>query len=441
MSSSLDIGPTLGVFKRKHLRDDNRAPRMASLIVFTMFAFIAAALTLSVHTNVPELARATGTITTLNHAYRVESPNDGIISSVRVQEGERVVKNQIVATLDAPDLDREIRTTRQEIERLQYRIASLAKILSHLSNAAENQQTSRVVSDRADEYAASRVYLHELQTEIAHVRAESLKRIIDELEAAYSLMQKRVMEKETAVNRLQKLYASGSVTLVRLEAEKQTLDELRGRLIDAGIELATNRADYAAARDKPLESELALREQTLTELFDLQLQEEALTAQSVNLAERRDELSIRASVDGVIQAVDFPHAGEFVEAGTTLFEIINSDERLVAEIRIGEEDIGHIHVGDHVSIKLNTFDARRFGEVHGAVESLSPNVLSDPASGETYFRGVVRLDQLNIGAGALERPLRVGMSGSAQIVTDERSMLAYLAKPIHRSLEQAFGER
>ncbi|WP_299826362.1 HlyD family type I secretion periplasmic adaptor subunit [uncultured Roseobacter sp.] len=430
-----------GIFDRNAAREKNREPRISAIVVFTLAAFLAGAVTLAMRTTVPELARATGEITTLGRAYQVESINSGIVNSVLVKEGQQVSEGQILATLTSPSLERSIRSVQQQYNAILSRTETLSYILDHLDLEREDLSEAGQAFADGTNYARSRLYLHELQKEISRNRAKNLKTIIERLENARDLMQNRVSEKEASVARLLKLFESGSITRVRLDAEQQSLDELRGRLIDASIELATTSANYTEVRDKPLESDLALREQTLTELFDLTQERDALATQLAALEGQQEELLVRAPSGGVIQSVDFPRIGEIVEAGATIFELINTNDQLVAEIKVGEADIGHIRRGDKVSLKLTTFDSRRYGEVTGTISSLSPTVVTDPKDGQVYFRGVVELDSLTIGAGEFKKPLRVGMTGSAEIVTDERSMLAYLGKPVYRSLERAFGER
>ncbi|WP_298836778.1 HlyD family type I secretion periplasmic adaptor subunit [uncultured Roseobacter sp.] len=441
MSARSDKQPKSGIFARKSFREKNRAPMVSSMVVFTLSAFLAGAVVLSIVTTVPELARAPGEITTLGRAHQVESINEGIVRTVHVREGQTVAAGQVLASLQSPELDRNIRFVTQQKQALTSRITTLESILSYLDEPDASSDRDGTAPADVRDYARSRVWLHDLQKEIARGRAQSLREIITELEEAQRLMAGRVKEKEASVDRLATLFESGSITRIRLEAEQQSLDELRGRLIEAGIELATNKANYAESRDKPLERDLALREQTLTELFALQQEQDQLATQLATLESQREELSIRAPVAGVIQAVDFPKTGEVIEAGSTLFELVGSNENLVAELRIGEADIGHIQVDDRVSLKLTTFDARRYGEITGRITSLSPNIVTDPTDGSTYFRGIVSLDSLTIGKGNLQRPVRVGMAGVAEVVTDQRSMMAYLAKPVYRSLESAFGER
>lgn len=431
----------VGVFESKAFRDQKYAPRISSIVVFTLSAFVAGAIAIASNTTVPELARASGEITTQGHGHKVESINAGIVESVLVKEGQLVVRNQVLASLVSPEVDREISALKQQLAAVSSQIHIHSSILEHLDQAPQQTPEAPQLVGPATDYARSRVYLHDLQKEIAQNRANSLAEIILELENAQALMSNRVAEKETSVERLRGLFQSGSITRIRLEAEEQSLDELRGRLIDAGIELATNKANYSETRDEPMKADLALREKTLTEMFALQQQKDMLLVRVSTLNLQKDDLLIRAPASGIIQAVDFPRAGEVIEAGSALFELINTDEKLVAQIRVAETDIGHIHEGDHVSLKLTTFDSRRYGEITGQIASLSPNIVVDPSNGQSYFRGIVALDQLTIGTGELEKPVRVGMSVSAEIVTDERSMLAYLAKPVHRSLERAFGER
>ncbi|MGC3940142.1 HlyD family type I secretion periplasmic adaptor subunit [Roseobacter sp. EG26] len=430
-----------GVFARKMARETRRQPRIAAMVLLTLAGFLTGAILLATVTIVPELARAEGEIVPSGHAHRIESPNSGVVESVLVREGQRVAKDQILATLVSPGLKREEQNIRQRLVGATDRIDTLAILLKQLEQPHNDVEGGGNLSREASDFLFTKLSLHKARQEIADQRVTHLEGVIERLEAARQLMEDRVAQRTAAVDRLENLFASGNVTRARLEAEQQTLDELRGRLIDTDIQLATTRTSFAEAQATPMENELALREQTLTELVSLHQERDALQVQLRSVAQQRKELLVRAPVDGEIQSVAFPRAGEVIEAGVAMFELINTSDRLVAEIRIDTNDIGHIQVGDTVALKLTTYDARRYGELEGEIESLSPTFVVDPVDGSTYFRGVVGLSRDSIGEGVWRRPLRVGMATNAEIVTDERTLMAYLTKPVQRSLEKAFAER
>ncbi|MBW4708948.1 HlyD family type I secretion periplasmic adaptor subunit [Roseobacter sp. YSTF-M11] len=431
----------MGIFARKNARETRRQPRIAAMIILTLTGFLAGGIVLATVTIVPELARAEGEIVPSGRAHRIESPGGGVVDSVLVREGQRVLKDQVLATLVSPRLQRDEENTQQAMLSVSEKIDTLSRILDFLDDPEREMQVSDASSGEASDFLFTKLTLHTARQKIADQRVSHLVNVIDRLEAARALMEDRVTQRIAAVERLSDLFKSGNVTRARFEAEQQTLDELRGRLIDTDIQLATTRANYAEAQAVPMENELALKEETLTELVALQQERDALRVQLRALEHQRQDLRVRAPDDGIIQSVSFPRLGEVIEAGVTMFELINTTDRLVAEIRINTDDIGHIKVGDTVTLKLTTYDARRYGELEGEIESVSPTFIVDPVDGRSYFRGVVGLGRDTIGEGAWQRPLRVGMATNAEIVTDKRSLMDYLTKPVQRSLDKAFGER
>ncbi|MEL7389198.1 MAG: HlyD family type I secretion periplasmic adaptor subunit, partial [Pseudomonadota bacterium] len=124
-----------------------------------------------------------------------------------------------------------------------------------------------------------------------------------------------------------------------------------------------------------------------------------------------------------------------------LFELLPTRQSLVAEVRIPSLEIGHVQPDHQVSVTVDTFDVRRFGKVEGAIRSVSPAPLIDEQTGESYFRAFVELSGDHIGEGPFRRPLQSGMTVVAEMVTDEKTLLAYLLKPVERSLNKAFSER
>ena len=89
-------------------------------------------------------------------------------------------------------------------------------------------------------------------------------------------------------------------------------------------------------------------------------------------------------------------------------------------------------------MRLETFDARTTEPLVGQIRSISPNRVFDRDLGEDYFRATVELDAENAAFDALHDRLSAGMALTAEVVTRKRSMLAYMLKPIERSVSSAF---
>ena len=121
-------------------------------------------------------------------------------------------------------------------------------------------------------------------------------------------------------------------------------------------------------------------------------------------------------------------------------EIVPSDRELVAEIKIMPHDVGHITLGDPVSVKITSYDFSRYGIINGTLESISPTTFVTE-KGETHYKARVRLEKGFVGHNSKKNIIMPGMEIMGDIVTGDKTVMQFLLKPIHVSLMGAFSER
>ena len=155
-----------------------------------------------------------------------------------------------------------------------------------------------------------------------------------------------------------------------------------------------------------------------------------------NLKEQLTNLEVKSPVSGYIHALSIT-ATSIVKPGSTIMEIIPIEVPVVAEIDISPRDVGHVHSGQLVTVKIDSFDYNRYGAVEGVLKEVSPSTFLKP-DGVPYYRGLVTIndiDKISFG------PLIPGMTILADIHTGKKSVLEYLLKPIFSSAQEAFRER
>lgn len=167
---------------------------------------------------------------------------------------------------------------------------------------------------------------------------------------------------------------------------------------------------------------------------------EELAQPIISLEDRADRLTVRAPVGGIVQDVVPSGEGAVISPGSVVAQIVPADADLVAEIRIDPKDIGHITTGQLAEISVTAFDANRYGKVDGTISFVTPDTFVDERTGLTYYKATVTLDSDTIGAGKFERNLAAGMVVQVQIVTQTRSVMEYILKPVVRSLDNSFKE-
>ena len=435
--------PKSGVFAKAEARTAERGAATARIVVVTITGFIIGAIWLAAATTVPELVRATGELVPTGHAQQVQTPEQGIVASVLVEEGQTVEEGQVLTVLTSTELDQTLDDVLQELFTLRTRHENLQAIMHVAARDPASEQTGPKSGPGGTDmsYATTQWEVFSAQQNVQLALLRHHKKTRATLQSARDLTIERVQSRKERVARAEALFKNGLTPRRDLDNQQDGLDQLQANLIEIDIRLAQAGKDLASVQATLEQNQIALLETTSKEAFDLEDRIAKLKFQAEALASRRESLRVRAPEAGVIHAVGYPNQGEVIAAGTTLFELLPIGPQLVAQLQIDPVDIGHIKRGDAVALKFDTFDARRYGQVSGNITSISPNSVIDEMTGMGYFRATVTLEQGSIGQGAWQRELHAGMGASAEIVTDERTVLAYLMKPINRSLTNAFGER
>ena len=160
---------------------------------------------------------------------------------------------------------------------------------------------------------------------------------------------------------------------------------------------------------------------------------------------------LRAPQDGVIKDVATYTVGAVVAAGTVLMSLVPVDENLVAEVFIRNEDVGFVHEGQRVKVKLAAYPFQKYGMIDGTVRRISADAAQTDQKGEqpaddertdlSPYKAVVQLDRQTLGIHASGWSLAPGMQVSAEIREGERTVMEYLLSPVSKTIQEAARER
>jgi HlyD family secretion protein len=93
-----------------------------------------------------------------------------------------------------------------------------------------------------------------------------------------------------------------------------------------------------------------------------------------------------------------------------------------------------------VVLRFTSFNVRTTPEINGKVVRISADTTTDPRTGRSYY--LVRIAMANDELKRLgDVKLTPGMPVEAFVETGERTLLAYLIKPLHDQLMRAFREK
>lgn len=389
---------------------------------------------------ISEVARAPGEIIPLGRTRIIQHMDGGMIQDIHVRERQSVKAGQLLITLDGAGSTEDMREVEQARIALQLKAERLEAFLNKRDPDFTHIHASKEAISREKKAFAS------MQGDVTNeslVLQEQLAQKIDtaNLHDAQQATHRRtigILGKE--VESLGSLYKKGLIT------ESRWLDAQR-RLSDAQGNLATAlsaREQAGASINEYKQRIVAMKDQrggnAMDTLIETRNQLSQLDERQAKLQQRVERLDVRSPVTGIIKGLDALSVGSVIKQGQPLFEIVPTDDTLIADIRIAPQDIGHIRQGQPVRLKISTYDFARYGAMNGTLDMISATTFDDE-SGKKYFSATVTLNQSSIQYGTQHLSLIPGMTVEADIITGKKSVLGYLLKPVRVALDGALSER
>lgn len=403
------------------------------VIVLLMWANIA---------NVRELSVAMGEIAPFGSTREAAHLEGGIVDEVLVKPGETVAAGQPLVRLRTENAG-------GEFDRLDARRADLELRLERLAAQAAEREPN------FDEYNAEWPVMVAEQISV-HSSAVKQHR------ATIATFVERVASAESEVTKTKAELAAETELLGFSKQQLEIQEELIGEgftskqsYLEAKASVASAKAKIAGARSRldqarqALTGAIADRDGAMAEYGSTIAEERAAAIAQLaeieepiaSLKDRSDRLTVRAPVAGVVNDLLVDGQGDVVSPGGVVAEITPTGADMMAEVRVQPKDIGHVSVGMKTDISVTTYDANRYGKIEGEVAHVSADTFTDERTGDAYYVAYISLSEQVIGTGDRSRDLTPGMQVRAEIVTQSRTLMQYLLKPVSRSLDQAFTER
>lgn len=260
-----------------------------------------------------------------------------------------------------------------------------------------------------------------------------MRELIAKLEATLPIARQREAD-------LQKLSDQGFMSSHAVQ------DRSRER-IEQERDLATQRARLAESQAALTEAEhtrAAFLAETQRSLSDRQaqatLKRQQLTQEGAKAAQRSRLTQLTAPVAGTVQQVAVHTEGGVVTPAQALMVIAPRDAEVTAEVVIDNKDIGFVHAGQAVTVKLETFPFTRYGTVPASVKSVTADAVPDEKRG-AIFPATLTLERSSLDVDGKRVNLSPGMNVTAEIKTGQRRVIDYLLGPIQRAASESLGER
>jgi hemolysin D len=446
-NAALDFAPAI-------LSIQHRPPApLPRVVLYVALLLLAVLLVWSCVGRLDIVATAQGKLVPTTYVKIVQPADAGVIKEILVREGDRVRAGQLLVRLDTTlsladrnIVEKEVQLRELQLRRIEAEVTGKQMIASPMDRGSglyaqvENQgrARSRAYHDSVDTEQSA---LTQAQEELAASQAQvaKLEQLLPILAREEGVL--AALSKEGLVPQFQ--YAQKQRDRIETEqnlvSQRRTVASLNSRVGESRGHVARVTSDY--------------RQQLLTERVDAQ---SALDKAREELAkeQHRTALSeLRAPQDGIIKDMVTYTVGAVVAAGTVLMSLVPVQEDLVAEVMVSNEDVGFVHAGQSVKIKLAAFPFQQYGMVEGRVlriaadaaeplDKEAPRQQRDAGTPEVSpYKAIVQLDSQILRAQDEEWPLAPGMRVVAEIREGTRTVMAYLLSPVRKTVNEAARER
>jgi hemolysin D len=199
----------------------------------------------------------------------------------------------------------------------------------------------------------------------------------------------------------------------------------------------------------------------LKDLGEAEQKEGELVQQLAAAAHKAEQTVLTAPIDGTVQQLAVHTLSGVVTPAQALLTVVPDDPAVLVEATVENRDIGFVHAGQEVAVKVQTFEFTRYGLLHGHVIDVSRDRVaersqtaqwdskdkpSDRATDEARpnepgYVAHVALDNTQIMVDGREQAITPGMAVTAEIKTGQRSVISYLLSPLRRYAHDGTRER
>lgn len=388
-------------------------------------------------------AIAYGDLSVLTKRQEIQHLEGGIIEKLYVQEGDLVEKGQLLIQLSKrqamaklDSLSGQFIHTLAKENRLSAELDELPTIvwsddlesIPRVDIVQEAQLVQNKIFEARKRFFDSKLSIIEQSISGANLELENLQQtkviererlnfIAEEIDSNQALVQKGFSGKSTLLQ------------LKRLAAEvRSTLSQLDRQSLTVSKRLDENQAQIEELKLERLNEIVEELRNTKKEI--VAIREEYRSAQDIVA-----RTTINAPIAGrVVNMQVFTEKG-VIGSGETLLELVPQDDMLLVEARVNPQDIDLVNPGQQAHVRLTALNARTLAPLDGTVLTISADKLSQENQ-EDFYLARIAISQEDVA----KHRLTSGMNAEVLILSEPRTPLSYLIKPITESMNRAFRE-
>ncbi len=379
-----------------------------TLVCLFLLLWVSAALIFLTQASYSRKASVRGWLEPVDGLVQVYAQSEGRLAKLLVEPGDHVVAEQPLAVINGDRV-----------------LEDGAQVESILLQEYE-QQKAVLEGQLARESHLTALRRDELLTAIDAVEAAA---------AAITRQRQTLVERKALgdrrLERHQQLAAQGHLTQAELDALREQALQLAGDQQSLETEQLRQEAQLSTLR-----AELSRLPQESGNAVDrLKLSLSDLSQEIARLRGSRAHV-VQASVAGTVSRIAL-QPGQRAMSQEALVTLLPEGSPLVAQLLVPVRASGFLSPGQKLLIRYDAFPYQKYGLQEGVLTSVSDSAVLPRelarfpiSAGEAVFRAAARPEQTSLLARGEKHKLKAGMTFSADIVLEHRSLLEWLLEPL-----------
>lgn len=421
--------------------EEELVPAFVRPIMYLVVALVVIFLLWAALTRMKEVARAPGEVIPSGSVKVVQHLDGGVVSEIVAEERKLVEQGSVLLRIEGTQANADYGQMKARLDSLRLREERLKAFTEDKQPdfIALGIEQPGMVSNQQEIYS-TQLAAQDSMLSILDSQIDQRKQRIRQLEIALSVArEQQAMTGELATMR-ENLAARQLINRTVLLETRRAKSTALGETARLTAEIGVVKQELSEIQSRRIDSLNQSRRDALAELGNVRAEMAEVEETLQRLQARVDRLEVRAPIRGFVLDMRVQNVGQVIQPGALLMQIVSNNAVFEAEVRITPRDIGFVRVGQPVNLRVTSYDYSRFGFVKGRLKRVSASSIVGEDK-TPYYQGVVELDNPYVGDVPGRNLLQPGMSVEAEILTGEKTLLAYLIKPLIDVVSMSFHER
>ncbi|MBE8988316.1 HlyD family efflux transporter periplasmic adaptor subunit [Nostoc sp. LEGE 12450] len=449
-------------------------------LLYLLVIFMSIVLPWAILSKVDETGTSRGRTEPKEKTIKLDAPVAGIVTEIRVKEGESVKIGQTLLLLESELVKAELQQTQDKLEGQLNRITQLSssknQLLVLLATQEQQNQFQQLEKQAQIDQVSQNLKVianaYSLHKEEKISQVNQAKQTLEQSQKSKNLNEVSLAISQRELQRYQKAFKEGIAAEInvvdkedavqeRLKLYEQTKSDIQQSKLRLSEQKSSYEQSIRQAKADIKQAELRLKEQekgyqTLTrsgQLAVLKIEEQQksleteISSLKAEIAQSKRQIEslkfqlrqreIKATVSGTLFQLPIEKAGAVVQPGTMVAEIAPLNSPLIIRAQMATTESGSLRTGLPVKIKFDAYPFQDYGVVSGELIKISPTTteIDTPSGKVATYNLDIALKQNCVQSANKCIPLRPGDTATAEVIVRQRRIIDFLFDPF-KQLQQ-----